>query len=368
MTNATEISPVISANSSQPTLDQLRLLYKSAQSFGATLPWTFINDSEVFGIVDPETGDMWYCMVRGMETAPCGLIAMNGPKALDVMERQNAPVDPSNLDAILALGDIIPENDYILAAFRSRGDLIDLDIKQINALKLKFHGARDWPVFRSVKNHAADAMVDADETQRLIVFLQQAMDIARRRRNSPELTAVDSDGKMLVRVAKKLKNGTLEWSDNRRAREPIPEPLPVEGGWSSDKLIDEIKKYGKVEKPVEFDFFWSDEMTMKDDGCEYFKRAWALVDAESGSKIIDASFEPLIEGDPLFAVSGLFAFMIEQGKVYANIKVSKPDIAFLLSEVSEQLGITVETADILPSINKYRQTNPVTPLQALSDM
>lgn len=368
MTNAIDISPAPSAETAFPDLDQLRPLYKSAQFFAAILPWTYVNDNEVFGIVDPETGKLWYCMTRGMEHAPCGLIAMNGPLALDVMEKQNAPADPSNLDAILALGDVIPENDYLLAAFRGRADLAEADIKQINALNLKFHGARDWPVFRAVKNHAVDAMIDSDETRRLIFFLQQAADVARRRRRDANLTAVDSNGKILVRIPKKLKDGSIEWSDERRKREPLPEAPVPKYQEPSEEFIQELKKYDKEEKLLEFDYFWSDELTTEQNGLEYFTRAYALIDAESGAKIAYSIFDPAGQNASTAAVDCLLAFMLGQRKIYSNIKVSNPALASLLSELGEKIGMVIEKTDILPKINKYRQKNHITPLQALSDM
>jgi len=348
-----------------PSLEQNRALYKAVQSFNQILPWNYVDDEELFGIVHPETGALWYVTVRGKINPPCGLIVINGPLALDVMKQQNAPINIDDLTAVLKLGDLIPENDYLLAALRSRGDVMDYDLRIVRDLNLKFHGARDWPIFRSVKNHASDGFIDRDETVWLTLVLTQAVELLRKRRSSPKLFEADENGANLTRTPKKLADGSLQWIDERRQVEPIP-VAPLPGAHPIDEAAAAaIKAIAPSDHEVELDIYWSNKLDTFTGDRDYFTRMWSLVGINN-IPVFEADL-PREEYLSRF-VDNLVSFFVRENIRYSKIKVEKPEIKSLLASLSEQTGIEIELVDVLPHTALYRQTKQLSPLQALSQM
>ncbi|GAB6172248.1 hypothetical protein JCM15765_17260 [Paradesulfitobacterium aromaticivorans] len=61
-----------------PTIEEWRSLYEAAIAFKQSACWEWMYDDEIFGVVDPETGETAYCCVLGNAGEHFGLIALSG--------------------------------------------------------------------------------------------------------------------------------------------------------------------------------------------------------------------------------------------------------------------------------------------------
>ncbi len=354
-----DAEPVTASNPEvQPTHDQWRALYKAAQAFRNISPWTFVTDTEYFGVVDPASGKTWYLSVRGSAGEPYGLIAFNGPAALAVVERLNTGLADESPEALHDYADVIPEHDYVIAAFGDRTELLEDDLAIIQDLKLKFHGARDWPLFRSVRRHSIDWFVNAAEVHVLTLALVQALDVARRRRSQPGLLESGTE-KLLVRTS-----DSGVWTDERREREAVPIAPPAGAVAFPDEFGDEAKKLPKGSEIVELDHFWNGTIT--GDAVsepQHFVRQMLVVGGDDES-VLYPHLLPLDDYGNQLAI-GLVLSTLASNERFATVQVRKPELATILGPTAKALDIAIEVVPKLDKITKSRATLGLNPIQAL---
>src|SRR3990167_1021239 len=120
-----------------------RPLYAAVSEFGKLEPWDLMDDDEIFGIQDPATGGMGYACVLGALGEIFDLCVYRGAQGFDFHQRmQKGEVDWDG-------GDLIGEQDALMAEFADRQFLGKADLEVIRNLNLQFRGANSWPVFRS---------------------------------------------------------------------------------------------------------------------------------------------------------------------------------------------------------------------------
>ncbi|HEY3331014.1 MAG TPA: hypothetical protein VGK19_13385 [Capsulimonadaceae bacterium] len=351
-------SEPIAAVDVAPSIDQWRALYKAAQAFRAISPWSFMSEKEFFGVVDPATGKTWYLSVRGEEQEPFGLIAFNGPAALAIVEKLNAGLADESVETLLAYADTIPEHDYLIAAFGARTELRDKDLDIVQTLKMKFHGARDWPVFRSVQRNSVDWFIDADEAHVLTLALVQALDVSRRRRSQPALVAAEGDT-LLVRATV---NGA--WADERRAREAVPASQPLKPGTLDVAMLAHIKALPESDVTAEMSYHWGEQFEGADNSRQYFVRSAMMVNAQTGDLL---SLTPLPRFDfENELVNAIAVACLGLDKRPAKVVVAQSDLAAAIAPVAAELGIAVEEAQKVEKVNELRKQGGLHAINALT--
>ena len=64
-------------------------LYEATLAFGSIEPWEWMSDTDVFGVQNPEDGEIGYCCVLGELGEVLGLVAALEPMVLNNTERLN---------------------------------------------------------------------------------------------------------------------------------------------------------------------------------------------------------------------------------------------------------------------------------------
>lgn len=344
----------------EPSVDQWRALYKAAQAYRNIAPWTFTSGKEYFGFVEASTGRTWYLSIRGAEEPPFGLIAFNGPASLDVIKHLDTGVQTESVEELLAYADRIPEHDYLIAAFGDRTEMRDRDLDVIESLKLKFHGARNWPQFRSVRKSSVDWFLTADEAIVLTAALEQALDVARRRRSQPDLLATSANGDILVRV-----NGEQGWADERRPIEPISSVETRPGAVPAAKAIGPAKKLDAGDTVAQVDIYWggtiSGEPVVER---QHFIREFAAVDSASGEMLFLGVLPQTGYEDDVARC--LVDACILNGARFAKLQIARPEVATILAPTAKALGIEIEQVETIDKLNEYRKVAGRNPISALA--
>lgn len=201
----------------EPTHADWRALYTAAATLKQLAPWSWMADSDLFGVEEPETGEVSWCCVLGQLGQLFALAAYPGAEGLDFYRRVEG-------------GDIDPEEAFfgqrcLMASFGDRDEIDKKDLAVIRALGLKFRGASDWPCFRSYEPGYVPWYLDRDQARRLTLVLEQSIKVATRCRTDVIMVAPDRAERYLVRTTR---GGS---SSFRRKPDPPgsdPPPAPKE--------------------------------------------------------------------------------------------------------------------------------------------
>ena len=335
-----------------PTNDVWRGLYEAAVRVKEMAPWEWMTEAHVFGVQDPETGEIGFVSVMGMLGEYYAISLYPNPEALYsfwMVQEMGPDINP---DALLE----IPQTH---ASFEDRGDLEDKDREVIKELGLKFRGRKEWPMFRSYRPGYAPWFVEAEEARRLTNALDQLTDVAPRFREDPSLLELASDEEplgdesYLVRVPRE-EGGALVWED-RRMEVPPPEPSPIE-------IEVDFRVLGDLERltrggEVEMDFFMLPTPIMEGKDRPFFPYMLLTVDAGSGMVLghdllsVDPSLEAMWASIPQTVAEEFAAAEIVPEKVTAG---SEP-LYGLLQPLAESFDFELVYSDTLLVLDQVRE-------------
>jgi len=327
-----------------PSKENWENLYKAAAEYFKLKPWEWMWDREIFGVMDPDSGELGYCCIMGKLGEHFALGLYRGARGLRGYFQTATPgkefEDPA---AVLRV------QDCLMASFEDRKYLDQNDLQTINDLGLKFSGSHGWPQFRSFVPGGYPWVVTADEAIWLSHALEQAVQVAARVKNDPSLLE-SKDHSTLVRVAEK-RDGKIVWhdkwmdpqsDDSFSVAVPLPDP----------KRIEKIKdKHFSVMGTWEADFEYQAE-PVKGEGRPYFPMLFLIAHHET-EMILGFSLAPQ---DDLAALQEVFLKAIEDNHaIPAHVWVRKPLVAEALAPIAEALGFDISSGNRLDAIAQVRR-------------
>lgn len=174
-------------------------LFLAAEQFRLLAPWEWMDDTQVFGVRDPWTGEIGWCVVMGAGGTTYGLAVYRGERGYGCYTlTKTGRVDGADLLAYM---------DGLLLDLCDREELTAADRERVKAAGLKPRGRGAWPQFRSYLPWHAPWYLTSDEARYMRLVLGQASYVAGRARSgaAPPLS--------------------------ERSRLLVREPRPAEGGW-----------------------------------------------------------------------------------------------------------------------------------------
>lgn len=182
-----------------------RDFYDAATAFRDLKPWEWMYDGDLFGVEDPETGQVNYCCIMGNAGEVFALGYYLGDEGLkSYLLLSNQPEELTPIDR-MALG----LSQFMLKVeFVNRDELDKPDLDQIKALDLKFRGKKQWVQARFMEPAHLPLPIDAEQARVLTIGLQQAVDVAQRYQTDQDVLGEKESGKVLVR---RIQNET--WTD-----------------------------------------------------------------------------------------------------------------------------------------------------------
>ena len=331
-----------------PTTADWKALYQAAIEFQEIEAWTWMYDSDVFGVQDPATGEIGYCCIMGNLGEMFALALYLGSEGLESYMRiaSEPPPDPSEAFEELML------QKCLMASFANREDLSKEDRQVIKRLGLKFRGRNAWPLFRSYRPAYHPWYLTADEARFLILALQQAREVCLRFREDPALFEPPQDELWFVRVPEETEEG-LSWRDDWL------EPDLLEEEELPDVPLDELR-LARLKKVAQFmdaiwemDFFLSPSAVQESKGERpYYPYMMMTVDHKSGFIFGTelASPDTYLEKFPW-----RFVTLAESlKKLPTELWVEKEDAYDLLEPLTSRLGIELYLVDELEALEEAR--------------
>jgi hypothetical protein len=329
-----------------PSLEEARQLYEVAARVKEMAPWTWMDETEIFGVQHPETGELGFVSIMGMAGEHFAVAIYQGAEGLYGLLDFATDAEMANPQQLLD----IPQ---LQASFEDRDMLDKQDREVIKQVGLKFRGAHAWPMFRSYRPGFMPWFVTAEEARLLTCALTQTLEVAPRVRENPAILSVKDDEvgeTYLVRVSRR-EGDDLIWED-RMMRVPPPEPVrfPVV---LDEEVVGQLKQLPRRSLALEIDLL-SMPAAIGEKG-ERPARPYLLMLADAQSGMIVGT-EMLTVEDSLREMQGqvpmlLAALLAQAGIVPNEIRVRSDLIAELLQPLANALNIKLREANQLPGID-----------------
>ncbi|MDH7487217.1 MAG: hypothetical protein QHJ81_13185 [Anaerolineae bacterium] len=330
----------------QPSFDEWRKLYAAAAAFKEAAPWEWMFEDDLFGVRDPESGQIGYGSIMGALGEHLALALYPGSEGLEGFWRihTDAEADPA----------IILEIPQLQASWEDREELQDKDREVIKSLGLKFRGRQAWPLFRAYVPGYLPWFVSDAEARFLTVALEQGLEVALRVRDNPNLLDPLYDGIYLVRTAE-AREGALVWRDEWLEPEPFEEqPLAIT---IEPAELAALRRLPFLKMTLQADLFpFPGGIQEKGDPRPYFAYMLMLVDADSGFILRTDLMAPKPTLKAVWQQTPqnfLKALQPLRG-LPARVHVRSERLWNLLEPLTAELGIHLDMARSLPALEEAR--------------
>jgi hypothetical protein len=332
---------------SAPSLEEWKALYQAAKEFHALAPWRWMWDSDLFGVQDPVTGEITYACVLGNGGEVFALVGYLGSEGLAVYnEILFEEIYPESPEAITA-------QRCLIASFEDRAEIGKEDYRIIRQLGLRFRGRNAWPLFRSYRPGFFPWYLTAQEARSLTVTLEQAVEVAQRMRDTPDLLLTPEEDLYLVRVPQD-REGTC-WRDEWHTPAPYekPElPLPHLPTTALKRLRESpTPRRGTWEIAT---FLLPAAVEQEGDGPPFFPAALLVVEHKTGIVLHMDLSEPWEYLDRL--QEQLLAVFKDADSWPRALWVVQEDLQRILLPLAEQLSIELCKVQRLPALEEARES------------
>ncbi len=333
----------------KPAFDEWKRLYAITARVKELAPWEWMMEDEVFGVQNPEDGEIGFVSVMGAAGEHFAVALYPGADALyGFLELEDAA------QAGLT-GDVAPERvleiPQLQASFEDREQLQKEDREIIKKLNLKFRGSNNWPLFRTYAPGMFPWFLNAAEARFLACALEQLLDVAPRLRDDDSILLGEDDEDFLVRTQRQ-ENGESEWEDKTVCVPQPPKktikPAPVDA-----RQLEALKKLPRSNREIEMELTMLPMPVQESKGRPFFPYILLIVDA--GSRMVLAT--EMMQPEPSLAAmrAGLPVKLAEIisgfGSVPRTIAVRTETTAGLLSPLAAELGIQIKQSPRLPGLD-----------------
>ncbi len=334
----------------KPSQELWRQLYETMARFKELAPWTWMHESNLVGVKDPDSDLTLYCQVLGGMGEHFALSAYPGEEGLATLwHLVSRPLDEMP-DPIEVLG----TQHCLMASFEDRELLQKRDLDTIRELGLKFRGRGQWPLFRSYRPYEVPWFLTAEEARQLTLCLEQTMEVAVRFREDRSLIPpAEPEGPYLIREPEKSAKG-ITWKDTVREI-ALPPVSGVSFSVPEDSYYDEIlESTPPTDGVIELDYTILPDAVRGEESERPFYPFLVLVSEPKSGLILGQKFvrhEQIGEA----IVDAFFDTVENLGMMPARVHVTRPMTAAILRIIAEPLEIEVREVERLRGIEMFQR-------------
>lgn len=330
----------------KPSLDEWSKLYQAANRVKEIAPWQWMEETDIFGVQDPETGKLGFVSVMGALGQHLAIAVYLGAEGLYSFWAFQQFADQMPAEALLG----IPQ---LQLSFENRAELSKIDLQTIKNLGLKFRGRQSWPQFRSFRPGFLPWYLEAWEVRFLTHVLEQVVEVALQFNENPTLFDTEDAESYLVRIPR--------WEKDRQVWEthvllvPPSEPTPITVVMDFD-LLAELKQLPQSGLVLEADFFALPTPIGEKEQRPFFPYMLLVVESDSGMIL---GSELLTPEEGMEAMWGVIPLMLLHQLAQAEIVPRKINVrSFLLTQLlqplAEELGFEIRRETTLRSLNRAK--------------
>jgi hypothetical protein len=336
-------------NTPQLSFDEWRRLYQAAIAFKQVAPWKWMTETDVFGVQNPESGQIGYGSIMGMLGEHLALAVYLGSEGLEGFWRieEGRDVEPT----------FVLEVPQLQASWEDREALRREDREVIKALGLKFRVRGAWPLFRSYVPGYFPWFVTPEEARFLTLALEQGLEVVQRVKEDRALLSPLREGVYLVRTPEK-QGETLVWKDEW-VEPPPPQPRPLPPPAITETDLAALRQLPRQKMVVQADLFlMPSPIKEKEDPRPYFPYNLMAVESRSGLILGTDILAPKPSLDVVWAKApeAFLSVLRRLGSLPTEVAVRSERVYELLKPVAAGLDIRLTRKRSLPALEQARAT------------
>jgi len=328
----------------QPSLQEWNTLYRAAIDFWKIQAWNWVNDTDLFGVKNPENDEVGYCCIVGALGEFLGVVVYLGTEGLESYLKTQMSESPEE--------DVFGTAKCLVASFEDRKFLQKPDHEVIKRLGLKFRGAKSWPLFRSYEPGYYPWYLNQPQVRFLTLALRQAADVSLRLKVNRNLLTSSEKVQYLVRVAEQS-GPDLHWKDEWLS------PAPLKRTKDEAPVLDEIrlqrlKKMGLRPAGIwEVDFFQF-PAPIQEGGRPFFPFCLLIVDQDSGF-VFGTHLESKDRHRPEF-LNQMLKVIEETAHLPQEIWVKREEVFQLFEVLVSRLGLKMKQVKRLKQVENAKKS------------
>ncbi|MCP5096965.1 MAG: hypothetical protein GY943_15560 [Chloroflexi bacterium] len=338
----------------QAMAQKWRPLYETADRIKELAPWQWMEEQHIFGVQDPETGEIGFVSVMGLLGEHLCIGVYLGANAINQFWALEEIADSQDQWEIGSRLLVIPQ---MQASFENQNMVEKEDAGIMRKLNLTYRGRSAFPVFRSYHPGCPPALLDMDKIPFLNHILEQTLDVAPRYKEDISLLFpedVGDDEMYLLRVPTE-QDGNIVWADEIR---PIPAPVAQDITIDVDtEVYEALQDVPRVGNSVEIDLFMLMEpVTGKWDKRPFFPFTLLIADADSGMILSHDLLSPLPSIEDMYGKvpQKIIELLLRNNMLPYEIHTQSPIITAVLSTLFDKLDIPVVERPVLPMVNEAK--------------
>ena len=331
------------------SLEAWRRLYELAAQIRALEPWLWMEETDLFGVEDPDSGDIGFVSVMGLLGEYRAVAVYPGAKTLADFWAMQSTTDQD------ALADILTGIPHVHAAFGKKSELEPNEKRLVAQLGLAFKGANAWPRFLSFRPGWFPWMADAQEARWLTLALEQLLDVAPRIQKDRRLLGTGGpQHRYLIRVHSAEQAASV-WQDTFKACPPPATTVRITIPNASLDAVRALKPSGLT---IELDVFPS--FTKVGQPGERPQSPYMMLAVEPTSGFILGVELLAVEGalEDLWAqIPGKFLDMITRNQMRpASLALRSTSVLVVMEGLCKDLGVEIKPDPELRALAQARRS------------
>lgn len=265
-----------SDNDQDARTERLRRIYESTRTIRNLEPWSYLSETDIFGIRIPGSDRTYFISVMGANGEYTSLAAYQGYTGLFSFYEMHTVIIPRPMEAIL-------KTPHTMISFTDRGNLDKEDLQAIKQAGTGFRGKGRWPKLETVVPGYVPAFPEGENLDDLPVLLEQVIEVLRKGIKDPESLYMpgENEDQMLIRTPAGTQ-GTPKWQDRYEA--PDPKQAAVHFNITYDtNTCEQVSKMKVGEFVLQADLVLLPNPVMDKGPRGYFPFLLLLVDKETGT-------------------------------------------------------------------------------------
>ena len=326
--------------------EQWKSLIEASLRIAEMKPWTWMEESDVFGIQPVGAEFPSFVSVMGSFGEYCSMALYDSPAATHQILRLQQNADDNRMDEVL-------ETPHLQAIFGSAADLSPEEKTIVKSLGISPRGRSAWPYYKSFRPGYAPWFIEPGEVSRLLLAMEQLLEFAPRFKKDPSiLPEIGSTGRFWVRI-QEVQDGHAVWREEVRE---YPQELKRLRIAIPQSVVDGMRFIPVTDMCVELDAPLIHHFLGKPGERPRFPYLLILVESESlysfGVEMmtVETTLEALWEQFPGRVLKALLKHKIKP----STLRVNNAWLQMILSPICGELGIQVQRCNRLPALERVR--------------